>query len=151
MTEEASLIAEARRRAAIITEARKYLGTPWHHLGRSRHGLDCVGLVVMVCRALEISGYDVATYPREPKSSEFLAHFLAGGGVRVALESALPGDLMLFREIRYPCHVGIMSERDGLQTIIHAHATRRRVLEEAMIDEWRSRRVAAIRLPGTRA
>lgn len=142
--------AEARRRAAIITAARKYLAVPWRHLGRGIHGLDCVGLVVMVCRDLGISGYDLATYPREPVSAEFLSHFLKGGGIRVPIDGALPGDLMLFREQRYPCHVAILSERDGHATIIHAHATRRTVLEEVLIPVWLSKRVAAVRLPGTR-
>lgn len=142
--------AEARRRAAAIIAARKYLGTPWQHLGRSVHGLDCVGLVVMVCQQLGISDYDIATYPREPVAAQFLDHFIKGGGARIPIGAALPADLMLFREQRYPCHVAILSERDGAATIIHAHATRRLVLEEVLIPEWLGKRVAAIRLPGMR-
>lgn len=135
-------------RAAVLAEARRYIGTPWRHRGRSVHGLDCVGLPRMVCVSLGISDYDLDTYPREPISSEFLDHFTRGGGTRVPINAALPGDLMLFREGRYPCHVAILSERDGLPTIIHAHATRRKVLEEVLIPEWTAKRVAAIRLPG---
>jgi len=135
-------------RAVILAEARTYARTPWRHLGRNEHGIDCVGLIVAVCAALGISDYDLKTYPREPKSSEFLDHFTRGGGTRIPINAALPGDLLLFREGRYPCHVAILSERDGLPTIIHAHATRRMVLEEALIPEWMAKRVAAIRLPG---
>lgn len=139
---------EADRRTAVIREARKWLGTPWRHLGRSDHGLDCVGLVRMVCVELNISGYDLDTYPRDPKSSEFLSHFILAGGTRIPILEALPGDLMLFREQRFPCHVAILSDRDGQSTIIHAHATRRMVLEEVMISQWLEKRVAAIRMPG---
>lgn len=143
--------AEARRRAEVITAARKYIGVKWQHLGRGMHGLDCVGLVVVVCRQLGISGYDVATYPREAAGSQFLAHFIRGGGVRVSVDAALPADLLLFRERRYPCHVAILSQCGAAATIIHAHATRRAVLEEVLAKEWPARRVAAIRLPGMRA
>ncbi len=132
----------------VVSVARSYLGTPWRHLGRSEHGLDCVGLIVVVCSILKLSGYDLKTYPREPRSSEFLEHFLRGGGTRVALDAAFPGDLVLFREQRYPCHVAFLSERDGLPTIIHAHATRRAVLEEVLVSIWLAKRLAAIRLPG---
>lgn len=146
-------------RGAVIAEARKHLGVRWQHLGRSNHGVDCVGLVVLVCLALDLSQYDLKTYPREPKSSEFLGHFLSGGGQRVAINEALPGDLMLFREQRYPCHVSFLSETTTIPsgperavlripTIIHAHATRRVVLEEPLVGEWLQKRVAAIRLPG---
>jgi cell wall-associated NlpC family hydrolase len=137
-------------RAAVLAEARKHAkdGVRWEHMGRTVHGLDCVGLIVIVCATLGISDYDLDTYPREPKSSEFLDHFTKGGGTRIPINAALPGDLMLFREGRYPCHVAFLSERDGLATIIHAHATRRMVLEEVLIREWLVKRVAAVRLPG---
>ena len=143
----AALEAEAQHRAAIIREARRWIGTPWRHLGRSAHGLDCVGLVVMVCRALDLSSYDITGYGRDPRAADFVGHFTAGGGTRIPIAAALPGDLLLFREERYPCHAGILSDRDGIATVIHAHATRRKVLEEVLIREWLDKRVAAIRVP----
>ena len=30
--------------------ARAYIGVPWQHHGRSRHGLDCVGLLFLASR-----------------------------------------------------------------------------------------------------
>lgn len=144
-------------RSRVIEEARRHLGVRWQHLGRTDHGLDCVGLIVVVCVALGLSDYDLRTYPREPVSSQFLQHFLSGGGRRVPINEALPADLILFREQRYPCHVAILSEQSTigpdhvalpLATVIHAHATRRMVLEEALIGDWLKNRVAAIRLPG---
>jgi hypothetical protein len=96
----------------------------------------------------ELSDYDIVTYPREPVSSQFLSHFTGGGGTRIPIVQALPGDLLIFREQHFPCHVGILSERGGQTTIIHAHATRRMVIEEPMISVWAEKRVAAVRLPG---
>ncbi len=141
-------------RARVLEEARSYIGTRWEHLGRTPRGLDCVGLVVIVCKTLGLSDYDLQTYSREPVASQFLSHFIGGGGTRIPLDSAQPGDLIVFREERFPCHVAFRSEKAPspdeapLNTIIHAHTTRRKVVEEPMIDHWMAKRVAAIRLPG---
>lgn len=61
-------------RETVVAEARRWLDVRWEHQGRSAHGLDCVGLVVMVCRALGLSAYDLAAYPREPVASSFVQH-----------------------------------------------------------------------------
>ncbi len=59
----------------IITEARSWLETPFHHQGRVRGvGVDCIGLIVEVARALKlpsasgglVADYDERDYPREP-------------------------------------------------------------------------------------
>lgn len=133
-------------RETVVAEARGWIGTRWVHQGRSAHGIDCVGLVVLVCRALTIWDYDVAGYPREPDGT-FLSHFHRAGGIRIPLLTAEAGDLMLFRDAVYACHVGFVGCVGLAQTVIHAHATRRKVLEEPLVGEWRSSWVAAFRLP----
>ena len=45
-------------RTDIVAAARGWLGVPWRHQGRSRAGVDCVGLVVVVCRSLGLSDHD---------------------------------------------------------------------------------------------
>jgi cell wall-associated NlpC family hydrolase len=134
-------------RATVVEAARAWLAVPWRHQGRNRAGIDCVGLVVVVCRALEIWDYDVAGYPREPDGS-FMSHFFAAGGKRIPLLDAAAGDLILFRDAIYACHVGFSAASSFGQTLIHAHTTRRRVVEEPLAGEWRSNWVAAIALPG---
>lgn len=138
----------AATREEVCGEARAWIGTPWKHLGRTRHGIDCVGLVVQVCRVLGLSDYDLAAYPREPKGPEFLQHFLKAGGRRLPLDNAMPGDLILFREGRFPCHVAIVVDGRSGPAIVHAHATRRKVLEEPLAGEWMDKRLAAIAIPG---
>jgi cell wall-associated NlpC family hydrolase len=34
----------------IVSAARSWLGVPWRHQGRTRQGVDCAGLVVLVGR-----------------------------------------------------------------------------------------------------
>lgn len=134
-------------REDVVAEARSWIGTRWIHQGRNRHGIDCIGLVVVVRRELGFTGYDVAGYPREPDGT-FLSHFLNAGGIRVGILKAQPADLLLFRDARSPCHVGIITRRDGdVLRMAHAHALRHRVVEEPVVHDWQRKWVAAIQMP----
>ncbi|MCF8467413.1 MAG: hypothetical protein K9G33_08445, partial [Sneathiella sp.] len=42
------------------------------------------------------------------------------------------GDIGVFKESAFPIHVGFLGLRDGTRTVIHAHARRRQVIEEAL-------------------
>lgn len=58
----------ALTRDAIAAEARRWQSTPFRHGGRSAAGVDCVGFVIVVARALGIvaASFDVPAYPRNP-------------------------------------------------------------------------------------
>jgi len=131
----------------VVAEARSWIGTRWIHQGRDRNGIDCIGLVVVVRRALGIGDYDVAGYPRVPDGT-FLSHFVRAGGVRVPILEIRPADLLLFRVARAPCHVGIVTARDGdVIRMTHAHLPRHRVVEELVAHGWRHDWVAAFQMP----
>jgi cell wall-associated NlpC family hydrolase len=135
-------------RDAVVAEARSWLGVRWLHQGRSREGIDCIGLVVVVRRALGIGDYDLAGYPREPDGS-LMTHFLTAGGTRIGILKAQPADLLLFKDARSPCHVSIVSARQGdVMHMVHALATRHKVVEEPVMHEWQDKWVAAFRMPG---
>lgn len=135
-------------RADVVAETRSWIGTRWVHQGRSRHGIDCIGLVVVVRQALGVGEYDIAGYPRAPDGT-FMSHFFAAGGARIQIPQAQPADLLLFKDARAPCHVGIITARDGdVMYMIHAAAGHHKVLEEQVMGEWRRKWVAAIQMPG---
>jgi cell wall-associated NlpC family hydrolase len=134
-------------RAQVVSEARGWLGVPFRHQGRTRAGLDCVGLLVVVGRALGLPAYDVTGYTRRAQGMGFIEHFRANLE-EVAPGSARFGDVLVFVETVYPCHTGIMSERHGVPHLIHAHAPRRLVLEEPFAGEWRDKLRFAFRFPG---
>jgi hypothetical protein len=46
--------------------ALEYLDTPFRHRGRTKNGLDCVGLLVMVAHDLGMEVEDLRVYGREP-------------------------------------------------------------------------------------
>ena len=135
-------------RNRIVTEARSWLGVRWRHQGRTRHGVDCAGLVVNVGKALGAVDYDATDYQRRTNGREFLRHFRAAGGVEIRFADAAPGDVLVFRDDLYPCHSTILAERHGQPSIIHACARRRKVIEEVLSPAWIDRLVGCFRYPG---
>ena len=123
--------------AQIVAAARAHLGAPFRHQGRSAAGMDCVGLLVLVARALRHPHQDVTGYTRRATGMGFLKHFQDHLD-EIAPATARPGDVLVFVETVYPCHTGILSTVDGtdIPHLIHAHALRGRVLEEPFVSEW---------------
>lgn len=119
----------------IIAEARSWLGVPWRHQGRTRSGIDCVGLVVCVARALRLSDYDSTGYSRRAQGQGFVEHFRSNMD-GVAIPDARSGDVLVFADQAYPCHCGFLTQRLGHPHLLHAHATRRKVIEEPYAGEW---------------
>lgn len=121
--------------SALIAAARGYLGVPWRHLGRTRAGVDCIGLVLLAAREAGRLLPDPAPYQREPQGTRLL------DGMRdlcdlVPLDQALPGDVLLFRAGLYGGHVGIFSAHReyGVPACIHAFAPYRKVIEQRLCD-----------------
>lgn len=133
-------------RQQIVDEARTWLGVPWRHLGRNRQGIDCVGLGVVVAQALGITDYDTREYGRTPKPG--LLAGLRRVAIEIPIDDILPGDFLVMRGTAYPYHVAFVSEKHGVRHIIHAHASRRMVVEEPYIHEWPGLTVAAFRFKG---
>lgn len=128
-------------RQQIVDEARSYIGCRWHHQGRSRAGVDCVGLVIRVAHALGLSDFDIADYSRQPDPAMMRAllalHMEPVGQPQI-------GDVLLMKFEREPQHVAIVTD----QGIIHAYAQTRRVVEHRLDSLWKSRIVGAYQFKG---
>lgn len=113
--------------------ARGYVGVPWRHLGRSREGLDCIGLVLLAARDCGLDAVDPAPYAREP-SSQRLRQELAQVLDEVPVADARPGDVLVFNLGLYAGHIGVRAEHPAYRvaSVIHAYAPRRRVVEEPL-------------------
>lgn len=138
------------KRSAIIEAARKYEGVPWHHAARSRFGMDCVGLLVMVARDLGIAHVDDTQYPIRPRRGRLHASLHASGLVPVPADDARPGDVLSFLcpRLSVPYHVGIMAEREGRETLIHSMRHPGKVAEVSFDGEWRELHEGTWRYPG---
>lgn len=133
-------------RAEIITTARSYLGTPFHHQGRLKGaGLDCVGLVVCVLRDLGIEVKDSFDYNGVP-DSVLLRDKLREHLAEIDPNSAKEGDIFLFRIGANPQHLAFIAN-GNINDIIHTHQGAGKVVE-THIGEWWTRVMGAFAIPG---
>ena len=134
---------------AFVAEARSYVGCPWRHRGRTRRGVDCIGVVVLALRAAGIEMRDRIDYSRTPWNDgldrEMREHF----GPAIPLGTIEPGDVLTMRGVGQPepGHVGVVAEFEGRLTLIHSYNTlANSVVVEHTIDAmWRGRFAAAYR------
>jgi cell wall-associated NlpC family hydrolase len=124
---------EQAKRKRVMETARTYLGVPFKHQGRTRSGVDCVGLIVCVAHDLGLSKADFTAYPRVPDGRTFQAE------LRKHLDQKFgdpePGDIVVLALGPYPCHVGIITDHG----IIHALERCNRVAEHRLSSDWRAK------------
>ena len=140
-------------RARIVAEARSWLGTPFRHQGRLKGvGCDCAGLVIGVARALGLSDVDVTAYGREPDERRVL-RIMAEQLRPKAMAGMRPGDVLLLAAPRAACHMGIVAERLGHPSLIHAWGPVGKVVENHLEQDvdgasWWQRRRRCFAFPG---
>lgn len=138
----------------LIRAARGWIGTRWQHHGRTRAGVDCVGLLIALardCRLVDEERLDrieksTAGYSRYP-SGDTLKRALDEVLCRTSVGEARAGDVALIRMRGELCHVGLLADHpDGGMSLIHSVAmSPRRVVEQRMLS---GRIVAAYSMPG---
>jgi len=138
-------------RAAIVAEARSWLGTRYRHQASLKHvGCDCLGLVRGVWR--NCIGDEPELPPpyapdwAEAHGEETLAQAAMRHLVRVETSAIDTGDVLLFRwrEGLIAKHVAIAT---GEGTMIHAHDGAA-VCEVALTPWWQRHLAYAFRFPG---
>jgi cell wall-associated NlpC family hydrolase len=112
---------ERMERAKVIEVARSMLKTPWRHMGRTREGVDCGGLLIVVFRECGIVPPDFETgfYP-----PDFMLHsgeqrfvgFVERFARKVDREPR-DGDVAMFQVGRSLAHCAIV---DQWPRVIHA-------------------------------
>jgi len=139
----------------VISVARSWIGTPYRHQASTRGaGADCFGLVRGVWR--ELIGGEPELVPAyspdwsEPQGEERLWSAARRHLVEQPVASAgpEPGEVILFRmrSGAVAKHLGILSEKTGLETFIHAY-THHGVVESPLSAPWRRRIVARFKFP----
>jgi NlpC/P60 family putative phage cell wall peptidase len=137
--------------AAIVAEARAWIGTPYRHQASLKGvGCDCLGLVRGVWRALYGAEPEAAP-PYAPDWAEAAAgEPLAEAALRhlVRVDPAqefAPGDVLLFR-----WRAGLAAKHAAIatapDTMVHAHDGAA-VAEVAVAPWWRRRLAYAFRFP----
>lgn len=112
-------------RDRVLSAARAWLGTPWHHQGRIKGvGVDCAMLLAEVYHAAGlIPAIDPRPYPRDWHFHRDDERFL-GWVERFAdeVESPEPGDVAVFRFGRCHAHGAIVV---SWPMVIHAYVNDR--------------------------
>lgn len=121
----------------FIAEARKLVGIKFVHQGRTKHGVDCLGLLAL---STQNAGFDLAAYfgvkdvtnyglAPDPRMLENTAAFCK------RIKEPVPGCIMLFRfpGWRVPTHFAVYTER---KSIIHADVKIGRVVEHGYGAPW---------------
>lgn len=121
--------------ADVVVAARKWIGTPWAHQGRTPGvALDCAGLVICVARELGVvpEGWDVNGYGRTPDGT--LLQWFDQMLPRAPLAALQPGDVIAVAIEHDAQHIGIIADwRHGGLSVIHAGARAGRVIETRLV------------------
>lgn len=120
--------------------ARQWIGVPFAHQGRSRRGVDCVGLVAVCCAAIpEFShhcAHDLKGYVSNPHGGTLEAALSRAFGAPVT--GYQPGDVVACAFPRVVRHVAIVAAHpQGGLSLIHAlNKDHRRVIEHRLDARW---------------
>lgn len=117
----------------IVKYARSLRGTKWVHQGRSVHGVDCLGLLIMMKEKFpDIEGEDLLGYRRSP-SKEFMRHMKASTDP-VRPRVPVNGSIGIFHDTTMPCHIGIFAvdSTTGVITVIHSEAFPKKCVHEQL-------------------
>lgn len=145
-------------RAAIVAEARAWLGTPFAHQAHSRClGTDCIGLVASVGVCTGVFAADA--WQRDFAQHAGYARSPANGALeqicdRYLVEVPEPqaGDVALIRFDREPQHLAIfVPYRHGGLALVHALSRAGRVVEHRYGAPWPALTVATFAYPGVSA
>ena len=128
----------------LITQARTWVGTPFHHQGRLKNiGCDCLGMVIGVADELgithegkPIAALDNTNYSREPNTAELLTKMEA---TMQRVTDMQVGDIALLHISGNPQHLGIITDYIwggfGILHALNGHG----VVEHALNDGWKKR------------
>jgi cell wall-associated NlpC family hydrolase len=126
------MVSETDQRAAVVAEARKWIGTPYHNCADVRGaGVDCGMLLVRVFVDTGlVPAFDPRPYPPDwnlHRSEEKYLGFIFDRTAEVSAPQ--PGDVAVYRFGRCYAHGGIVVGAAPL-AIVHAYMPARCVVEE---------------------
>ena len=124
--------------------AMTYLGVPFQHRGRTRQGVDCLGLLVLVAIEYGNTVFDKAIYGREPWRDGLRDGLRAHCGPPVKRPFEID-DILLMRlnPGEEPSHVAIVAPHPYGLGMIHTYAEVNRVVYHR-IDKYRRRQIVEV-------
>jgi len=121
---------------AVAAAALEWRGVPFAHQGRSRHGIDCAGLITVIGHQLGVLDYDTTNYGRMPDARRFL-HLLRENLDECA--DMAPGSVLSMAFGAVQMHLGIVVYSDRFVHALAGHG----VIESTLTAQW-DRRVRSV-------
>lgn len=130
-------------RTEIEKSARKLVGAPWHHQGRSlQTGIDCIGGVIFIALDTnqiteeELKTFDITNYSRTPDTFRTLLVKMGTYMQEIPLNTAKHGDVLTFRMPgeRVTSHVGTIVR--GVREYHLIHSLQNKTTIEEQLRRW---------------
>lgn len=122
-------------RKQIVQEVMTYVGTPFRHQGRLKgRGVDCVGLIIGVAHALQLSAFDAKGYGRSPISEMMMSVLMKE--LEMVDRPPKPGDVLYMAVPDIPQHL-VMVVDNGY--VVHSTSLMGKVVHHALPEDWRSK------------
>jgi cell wall-associated NlpC family hydrolase len=122
----------------LVDKSRSFIGVPYVHQGRTRAGLDCIGLILAIGEELGKPVKQDYAYQQIPEPS-ILWKGLDDNFIRKPAHRLAPGDIMVFRIAVDPQHIAIYLGDDRM---LHAYENVGQVVEHRYADVWKRRLLA---------
>lgn len=141
------------KRADIVAAAREYLDAPFLHQGRTKQGIDCLGLIKVVGDAVGYSLVIPENYSRAPNGLALLrgTEERLFKPERQGFNFIKEGDVVLSWgwQDGVPQHFSIATTLFSKRAMIHAFERAGKVVEHNVQPIWGKRYVATFCFPGT--
>lgn len=129
------------QREQLIAAARRRIGLPFLHQGRTDNGADCIGFAGLILADIGIALPPLRTdYGRTPSAKKLESELVRFLGEPIPLVSMEPGDIVSMKWFAESNHIGLVTphpeRRFGL---IHSYKNATRVIEHGMDSIWLSR------------
>ena len=125
--------------------------TPFLHLGRTRNGCDCVGMLIIIERERGNNPIDLKVYSREAQGSNLLEQYLEKncGPKLKPYEGYAVNDILLiqFPKHPFPSHVGMVVPHPHGLGIVHCYANVGQVVYHRIDPRWERRIRGVYRCP----
>jgi cell wall-associated NlpC family hydrolase len=121
----------------IVLEARTYIGVPWVHQGRSRDGVDCLGLAILVAQTVRGYQFDMRDYAAQAMDETMQAKCLEHMDP-IGLSDLAPGNVVVIK-FENQRHMAIVGDYPiaGHFSLIHANSKLGKVVEHRLDSVWR--------------
>lgn len=123
----------------------EYMAIPFAPNGRSREGIDCWGLVVMLYAdkyGIELPSYENVDGKNGEEVAASVSTECLSAWTEIPADQRQEGDVVVLRMLGFPWHVGVMLDRS---TFVHAYYHTGVSVERITAIHWRSRIIGYFR------